>query len=66
MKYTLIIGDVKESKDIKKGININHILEEIDLPLETVVVKKNGRIVIEEEEISHGDVIEIIRVIYGG
>lgn len=66
MKFTLIIGDEKEYKDLSDGITIKNILEGMDFPLETVVVKKNGQIVIEEEEISEGDIIEIIKVIYGG
>ena len=66
MKFTLIIGDEKESRDIKGDINIKDLLGEMDLPSETVVVKKNGQIVIEEEEIGEGDIIEVIKVIYGG
>ncbi|MCK9152145.1 MoaD/ThiS family protein [Methanobacterium alcaliphilum] len=66
MEFTLIIGDEKESKDSKDGITIKNILEDMDFPTETVVVKKNGQIVIEEEKIHEGDVIEIIKVIYGG
>ncbi len=66
MKFTLIIGDEKESRDISEDLTIKNFLEEMDFPLETVVVKKNGLIVIEEEIISEGDVIEIIKVIYGG
>jgi sulfur carrier protein len=66
MKFTLIIGDEKESRDLSEGLTIKNFLEEMDFPLETVVVKKNGQIVIEEEIILEGDVIEVIKVIYGG
>lgn len=66
MKFTLIIGDEKESRDLSDGLTIKNFLEEMDFPLETVVVKKNGQIVIEEEIIMEGDVIEVIKVIYGG
>lgn len=66
MKFTLIIGDEKESRDLSEGITIKNVLEEMDFPLETVVVKKNGQIVTEEEIILEGDIIEIIKVIYGG
>jgi sulfur carrier protein len=66
MKFTLIIGDEKESIDFSDEISIKSVLEDKDFPLETVVVKKNGQIVIEEEIISDGDVIEVIKVIYGG
>ncbi|HSO25599.1 MAG TPA: MoaD/ThiS family protein [Methanobacteriaceae archaeon] len=66
MKFTLIIGDEKESRDLSEGLTIKNFLEEMDFPLETVVVKKNGQIVIEEEIIIEGDIIEVIKVIYGG
>ena len=33
---------------------------------ETMVSKKNGEIVIEEETIEDGDEIEFIQIIYGG
>ncbi len=66
MKFILIIGDEKESREFSDETTIKSVLEEMDFPLETVVVKKNGQIVIEEEIISDGDVIEVIKVIYGG
>ena len=37
-----------------------------DLSSETMVSKKNGEIVIEEETIEDGDEIEFIQIIYGG
>ena len=66
MKFTLIIGDEKESREFSEEKTIKTVLEDLDFPLETVVVKKNGQIVIEEEIIADGDVIEVIKVIYGG
>ncbi|PKL67301.1 MAG: thiamine biosynthesis protein ThiS [Methanobacteriales archaeon HGW-Methanobacteriales-1] len=66
MKFTLIIGDEKESREFSEEKTIKNVLEDLDFPLETVVVKKNGQIVIEEEIISDGDIIEVIKVIYGG
>jgi sulfur carrier protein len=38
----------------------------LEIPVEAVVVKKNQCIVIEEEQVEEGDILEIIRVIYGG
>jgi sulfur carrier protein len=38
----------------------------MEIPVETVVVKKNQSIIIEEEPVENGDVIEVIKVIYGG
>lgn len=66
MEFTLIIGEETESKNLKEGLTIKDVLLEMDIPIETVVVKKEGKIVIEEEIINEGEVVEIIKVIYGG
>lgn len=66
MKFTLVIGDESQSRKFSEEQTIKNVLEEMDFPLETVVVKKNGQIVIEEEKIDDGDTIEVIKVIYGG
>ena len=66
MQFTLITGEKKESKPLKKNLTIKQLLNQIETPLETVVIKRNGEIVIEEEIIQEGDVIEVIQIIYGG
>lgn len=65
--FTLKIGNKKEEKEIKKtNYKIIDLLKELDLPVETVVCKKNNKIVIEDTTIEDDDEIEIIQVIYGG
>ncbi|BDH80073.1 MAG TPA: MoaD/ThiS family protein [Methanothermobacter sp.] len=66
MKFTLIIDDEKKAMKIKEKLTIKDVLKDFDIPLEAVVVKKNGEIVVEEEQVDDGDIIEVIRVIYGG
>lgn len=63
-------------KDIEAGESKTHILtpessildllENIDFNPETVVVKRNGKIVPEDEIMEDGDEIEIIPVVSGG
>ncbi|MDP3065803.1 MAG: MoaD/ThiS family protein [Methanobacteriaceae archaeon] len=65
MNITFIMGEEEKNLNIKGG-TIKDLLQDMEIPLETVVVKKNQQIVIEEEFIEDGDIIEIIRVIYGG
>lgn len=65
MNITFIMGEEEKNLEIKGG-TIKDLLQDMEIPLETVVVKKNQHIVIEEEFIEDGDIIEIIRVIYGG
>lgn len=66
MKFTLIIDDEKRAMETNKSLKIKDLLKDFKIPLEAVVVKKNGEIVLEREPIDDGDIIEIIKVIYGG
>ena len=66
MKITLIIGADKKIREIPENTTIKDLLEQLDMPSEAVVVKKNNEIAMEEEPLEDGDIVEIIRVIYGG
>ncbi len=66
MKITLIIGEKEEIMEISGNKTIKNLLKLMDIASETVVVKKNDCIVIDEEEVEEGDLIEVIQVIYGG
>lgn len=66
MKIKVIISEEKEIKEISEGNTIKDLLKILEIPSETVVVKRNEFIVIDEEIIKEGDTIEIIKVIYGG
>jgi len=66
VKFTLIIDDEKRAMETNKSLKIKDLLKDFKIPLEAVVVKKNGEIVLEKEPIDDGDIIEIIKVIYGG
>jgi sulfur carrier protein len=66
MRVTIIIEEEEEVLDLHHETTIKNVLQKKNIPLETVVVKKNEQIVLEEEVLEDGDTIEIIRVIYGG
>jgi sulfur carrier protein len=66
MQVKVIIGEEESTSEIPEDYTIKELLKRLKIPLETVVVKKNQLIVIEEELIQNGDTIEIIKVIYGG
>jgi len=66
MTITVIIGKDKQNIEIESNMNIKEVLSTIDISSETVVVKRNNQIVMDEEILQDGDVIEVIRVIYGG
>ena len=66
MEITVIFGKKEESREIQEDTTIKEVLDSMDISSETVVVKMNNEIVMEEESLADGDVIEVIRVIYGG
>ncbi|WP_297898916.1 MoaD/ThiS family protein [Methanobrevibacter sp.] len=67
MNFKLIFGNKNEVKNLKnEETSIKDILNEMDLSSETIVAKKNGDIVIEDEKINDGDEIQLIKIIYGG
>ena len=66
MKIKLIIGDKEDTMEISADKTVKDLLNSIDIASETVVVKKNDAIVIDEEILEDGDLLEVIQVIYGG
>ncbi len=66
MKIKLIIGDKEDTMEITSNQTVKDLLNSIDIASETVVVKKNSTIVIDEEILEEGDLLEVIQVIYGG
>jgi len=66
MEITVKVGDNEDTMEFSGEKTIKDLLESIEIATETVVIKKNNYIVIDEELMEDGDVIEIIQVIYGG
>ncbi|MDP6613072.1 MAG: MoaD/ThiS family protein [Candidatus Hydrothermarchaeota archaeon] len=66
MRIKLVL-DGKE-RTIKAGSSstVMHLLQSLGINRETVLVRKNGEICVEEEKIKEGDDIEIIKTISGG
>lgn len=56
----------KATHALSSEIQILELLERLDFNLETVVVKRNGKIVPEEEKLEDGDEIEVVPVVSGG
>jgi sulfur carrier protein len=66
MEVTVIMDEDEKKMELQDNKSIKDLLRMLEIPVETVVVKKNQCIVIEEEQVEEGDILEIIRVIYGG
>lgn len=66
MKVTVIYEKTEHKKEIQENTTIKEVLDSMDISSQTVVVKRNDEIVMDEENLHNEDVIEVIRVIYGG
>jgi len=66
MEITVIYQKNEHKKEIKENATIKEVLDLMNIPSQSVVVKRNDDIVMDEENIHDKDIIEVIRVIYGG
>ncbi|BBL61135.1 MAG: MoaD/ThiS family protein [Methanobrevibacter arboriphilus] len=66
MSFTLIFENKKEDKELTEEICVQDVLNDLDVSIESTVVKKNGEIVEEEAIIKEGDEVQIIQIVYGG
>ena len=58
MSFTLKIKDKVEERELDGELTIKDLLDDLELSSETMVSKKNGEIVIDEEKIEDGDEID--------
>lgn len=66
MFINLILNKEKSEIEVQDGTTIKELLAELDISSQTVVSKRNDDIVLEDEVLENGDILEIIQVIYGG
>ncbi|GBE55771.1 MAG TPA: hypothetical protein ENH28_03985 [Euryarchaeota archaeon] len=66
MKIKLLYDRGEKIIEVDKDVKVRDILERAGINTETVIVKKDGNIVTEEEELKTGDIIEAVRIISGG
>lgn len=52
--------------EVGEGTTVEGLLEELGYDRESVLVRKGKRLVVEEERLSEGDELEILRVVTGG
>lgn len=51
---------------LSKSAKVMDLLEALDLIPQIVVTRRNGKIVVEEERLASGDLVEIIPIVTGG
>lgn len=67
MSFTLKYQNISETRELpNQNYTIKDLLAEMGLSAQTIVSKKNGELVIEDELIDDGDEIQLIQIIYGG
>ena len=52
--------------NVKSGSSVMDALKEAGINTETVLVKKKGKLIPNDEHLKNGDVLELINVISGG
>ncbi len=66
MSFTLINKTKKEELEIPhENYTIKELAEDLELPSQSHVYKKNNQIVIDETVIEDGDEIKTIQILYG-
>lgn len=67
MKYNLKFKDIDEDREFENNnFKIKDVLNELGLSSQTIVVKQNGELTIEDSIINDGDEIKLVQIIYGG
>jgi sulfur carrier protein len=67
MSFNLKYQNISETREIpNQNYTIKDLLAELGLSAQTIVSKKNGELVIEDELINDDDEIQLIQIIYGG
>ncbi|MFQ6130282.1 MAG: MoaD/ThiS family protein [Candidatus Hadarchaeaceae archaeon] len=68
IKVTVKHVGKKHKRELRLGprATIADMLKELGQTRETIVVRRNGKIVVEEERLADGDFIEILPIVTGG
>ncbi|WP_430827689.1 MoaD/ThiS family protein [Candidatus Nanohalovita haloferacivicina] len=70
MRITLVRDDLEEEVErqveVDRDISVQQFLKDEDIPVEEVLVSKNGTIISSRHELEDGDTIRVFDVIAGG
>lgn len=64
MTAKLILRD--QEYEVKHGMTVQHALAHIDIPPESVLATRDGKLITDDELLQDGDTIKLITVISGG
>lgn len=66
MSFNLKFKEIDEKRDLKDNYTVQNLLDDLGLSAQTMVVKQNGELTVEESVIEEGDEIQLVQIIYGG
>ncbi len=66
IRINIVRGKARSAIEADAGSTIAKVLELIGVNRETVLVRLNGDVAIEEEAVEDGDVVEVITAVSGG
>ncbi|MDI6654745.1 MAG: MoaD/ThiS family protein [Candidatus Hydrothermarchaeota archaeon] len=66
MKIKVKLNNKKSEVEVANGSTVDELLEKLGINRETVLVRRNKEICLEEELLKPNDFVEIIKVVSGG
>lgn len=66
MKIRLAVNGKTKETEAKTGETVGYFLKKSGMNPETVILKRNGKLVHPDTFVKEGDFIELIGIIYGG
>lgn len=66
MDFNLKFKEIDEKRELNENYTIKNLLDDLGVSAQTIVVKQNGELTIEESIINDGDEIQLVQIIYGG
>jgi len=66
MAVILIESENEREIPFVRGDTVLDILSKGEINAETVIVKRNGKIIADDEEVSDGDTLTVLKIVSGG
>jgi sulfur carrier protein len=66
VRIDVVYEGKKKSVMLRKDARIDDLLEKLEINRETVLVRLNSKVCVEEEALREGDEVEIVKAISGG
>ena len=66
MAVSVIVSGEEKEVPFVKGDTVEDILEKAEINIQTVIIKRKGEIIPDDEEVHDGDELFVMKVVSGG